>query len=201
MDIERRVVPVAVAGIELRASEDGKRFGISGMGAVINSLSEDLGGFKERNSEGSFSAALKGSDIRGLFNHDSNYVLGRVGKTMSVTADSRGMRYDIPELPESRADVREAIERGDVSGSSYSFTLREGGDRWDEEDGVLIRTILPDGIERIYDTGPVTYPAFRSTAVAQRCRDMVRESVPADVWHVMVAHRRRELDLLEQACR
>ncbi len=200
MDIERRVVPALVSGIEIRAHEDGK-FGIRGLGAVVNALSEDLGGFKERNSEGSFDDAIGVSDIRGLFNHDPNYVLGRMGHTMSVTADSRGMHYDIPELPSSRMDVREAIERRDVEGSSYSFTLREGGDRWDEEDGILVRTILPGGIAEIYDLGPVTFPAFRSTSVAKRCLDMVRESVPADVWQAMVAHRRRQMDLVEACSR
>lgn len=200
MDMERRVVPADVSGIEIRASDGGK-FGIRGMGAVIGSLSENLGGFREINAEGAFDEAIRVSDIRGLFNHDPNYVLGRMGRTMTVSTDARGMHYDIPELPAARADVREAIERRDVEGSSYSFTLRDGGDQWDEEDGVLIRTILPGGVSRIYDLGPVTFPAFRSTSVAKRCLDMVRESVSEPEWQAIVEHRRREMDLIEAALR
>lgn len=200
MDFNRRVIPADVAGIELRAGEDGK-FGIRGAGAVIGPLSQDLGGFKERNAEGAFDDALQVSDIRGLFNHDPNYVLGRMGRTMRVSTDANGMYYDIPELPASRADVLEVIERKEVEGSSYSFTLREGGDRWDEENGVLVRTVLPGGVARIYDMGPVTFPAFRSTTVSKRCLDIVREHVGEEVWAVMHAHRRRKLDLMEQAIR
>jgi hypothetical protein len=197
MEIERRFISSEVAGIEVRASEDGK-FGIRGLGAVIGAFSEDLGGFKERNAEGAFDEAIKVSDIRGLFNHDPNYVLGRMGRTMRVSADARGMHYDIPELPASRADVREAIERRDVEGSSYSFTLREGGDRWDEEDNMLVRTILPGGVARIYDLGPVTFPAFRATTVAKRCAEMVRDAFGADeAWRATHAHRRRRMDLIE----
>lgn len=195
-NFERRFITAETAGIELRTGDDGS-FGIRGIGAVIGPLSQDLGGFKERNAEGAFDEALKTSDVRGLFNHDPNYVLGRMGKTMRVSADERGMHYDIPSLPESRADVREAIERGDVEGSSYSFTLREGGDRWDEEDGVLVRTILPGGVARIYDLGPVTFPAFRSTTVSKRALDVVREGISEDEWVAMHAARRRKLDLLE----
>lgn len=194
MDIERRVLPVAVGAIELRAVEGGK-FGLRGSGAVIGPLSEDLGGFRERNAEGAFDEAIKVSDIRGLFNHDPNYVLGRMGSTMRVSTDANGMYYDIPELPSSRADVREAIERKDVEGSSYSFTLREGGDVWEEQDGVLVRTILPGGVARIYDMGPVTFPAFRATTVSKRCLDHVREAVGPEQWQIMAEHRRRRLDL------
>lgn len=200
MDIERRVIPASVAGIEVRAREDGK-VGIRGMGAVVGALSEDLGGFKERNAEGAFDDAIKVSDIRGLFNHDPNYVLGRMGTTMRVSTDARGMHYDIPELPASRADVREAIERRDVEGSSYSFVLREGGDRYDEEDGVLVRTILPGGVARIYDVGPVTFPAYRSTDVSKRCMDMVRESMGEPAWAYRMRNLRRAVDLQAAAHR
>ena len=194
MEMERRFLTLESNDIELRKAEDGA-IGIRGKGAVIGPLSVDLGGFRERNSEGAFDDAIEASDIRGLFNHDANYVLGRMGRTMKVSADSRGMFYDIAELPASRADVAEAIERGDVTGSSYSFTLKEGGARYDEEDGVLIRTILPGGVSRIFDMGPVTFPAFPDATVSKRCEDVIREFLGETDYRHLLDLRRRRMDL------
>jgi uncharacterized protein len=166
-DIERRFIPHAEVRAERR--EDG-RIGISGTAAVVESLSVDMFGFREKIAPGAFDKALAVSDVRGLFNHDANMILGRTKSgTMRVWVDADGLRYEIQELPESRADVAEAIQRGDVDGNSFSFTVAE--DVWEyRDDGTAIRTITEFG--ELYDVGPVTYPAYPATRVSARALEM-----------------------------
>lgn len=170
-EIERRFIPRGAGEVRASKREDGK-IGIVGTAAVTDSLSEVLWGFREKIAPGAFDQALKGSDVRGLFNHDPNYVLGRVKSgTMTLRADARGLHYEIAELPESRADVAEAIQRGDVDGNSFAFTVAK--DEWEyPSDGKspAIRTITE--IEELFDVGPVTYPAYPQTTVSARAKEM-----------------------------
>jgi hypothetical protein len=43
------------------------------------------------------------------------------GRTLALTVDGIDLDY-VAELPESRMDVYESVERGDISGSSFAFT-------------------------------------------------------------------------------
>lgn len=106
------------------------------------------------------------AEIAGLFNHDSNLVLGRVGAGTMVLEDNPpvGVRYTIDAPDTSYAnDLRVSMERGDVYQSSFAFRLARQGDEWheDEESGMLIRTIIK--FSRLYDMSPVTYPAYPAT--------------------------------------
>ena len=181
MEREVRYLPLGASGIEVRKAENGA-VGIRGTASVTRSVSEDLGGFTEEIEPGAYEKALERSDVRGLFNHDPNYVLGRSNRTMRVSADVDGMHYDIPQLPKARADVLEAIERGDVDGNSFSFTVGEGGDKWTTRNGKPHRVIT--AFEEIFDVGPVTFPAYADTVVSARSRDMARRMAndppPAD---------------------
>lgn len=179
-EIERRFIPRGAGEVRASKRDDGK-VGIVGTAAVTDSLSEVLWGFREKIATGAFDKALKNSDVRGLFNHDPNYVLGRVKSgTMTLRADDKGLHYEIAELPESRADVAEAIQRGDVDGNSFAFTVAK--DEWEyPSDGKspAIRTITE--IEELFDVGPVTYPAYPATTVSARAKEMAekREEPPA----------------------
>jgi phage head maturation protease len=73
--MERRVIHTSLA-IEYRDAEAGEGPMITGHAAVVNKWSEDLGGFREKISRGAFGDRL-GDDVRALFNHDENIVLGR----------------------------------------------------------------------------------------------------------------------------
>lgn len=166
MELEKRITQ---AGCELRAKseEDGGAV-IEGYAAVFNSLSEDLGGWFERIQPGSFKDAL-GDDVRALFNHDPNLILGRsTSGTLELEEDSKGLKYKI-KMPKTRtaADLVESINRGDVSQSSFAFMVRAGGQNWVEEDGKLVRVLTS---VRLYDVSPVTYPAYlgTDTSVAKR---------------------------------
>lgn len=81
---------------EVRAEQQGEQpTRIIGYGSVFNSRSEPLWGFREIIKAGAFDDVL-GDDIRGLFNHDPNFILGRSASgTLSVSVDDKGLRYDI----------------------------------------------------------------------------------------------------------
>lgn len=112
------------------------------------------------------------SDVRVLLNHDPNQILGRTAaKTARVGVDNVGLWYEV-ELPDSPngQNARVAIERGDITQSSWGFMLRytkdSNGDRWEKKDGKEHR-ILTD-VKAVFDASPVTFPANPDTTVAKR---------------------------------
>ena len=165
-DLERRVFAVEGLKIEKR---DGKPPIISGHAAVFNSMSDDLGGFREQVMAGAFAEAIEKDDIRALFNHDSNYILGRNrAGTLRLSEDTRGLAIEIdaPDTQTIRDLVVAPIERGDVTGMSFGFSVRPGGQDWaKDDDGRVIRTLKK---LRLFDVSPVVYPAYPATDVAVR---------------------------------
>jgi HK97 family phage prohead protease len=156
--------------IESRA--DG-RAAIIGYAAVYNRLSLDLGGFQEEIMPGAFDKILnrqrgKG-DVVALFNHDSNIVLGRTSSgTLELSSDDKGLRYVVTP-PVSRADVLELIQRRDVRGSSFAFTVDAKGEGFRTgEDGKAIRQIRE--VSGLYDVGPVLVPAYPATSASVAMR-------------------------------
>ena len=143
---------------ETRIEADKEARTITGYAAIYNSDSEDLGGFIERMSKGSFDGRLQ-DDVRVLFNHDNNLVLGRtISGTATLEVDEKGLRYTC-QLPDTSyaKDLIELMERGDVTQSSFAFTIED--ESWEERaDGMLIRTVKKVG--QLYDVSPVTYPAY-----------------------------------------
>lgn len=134
----------------------------------------------ERIMAGAFDGALsRGDDVRALFNHDANMVLGRVAAgTLRLSADDHGLAYEI-DAAETRVagDVLSHVERGDVTGSSFSFTIPPGGERWRDEIGADGRTVSIREVLTaiIYDVGPVTFPAYSATVAAKRYREQVAD--------------------------
>ena len=193
-NMERRFVPLEK--LELRQDDDGA-MSISGMAAVIGQESEDLGGFTEIIEEGAFDAAIEASDVRALYNHDSNYLLGRTASgTLRIEARSDGLFYEVPDLPPSRRDVYELIERGDVTGNSFAFTVEE--DRWEQrDDGRQVRYITQ--VRELFDVGPVVYPAYSQTVVSARALERAKASAPeARNDHPRVKHAKRRVELEDQ---
>ncbi len=96
---------------------------ILGYGSVFNSRSEPLWGFREIIKPGAFDDVLN-DDVRGLFNHDPNFILGRsAAGTLSLSVDERGLRYDItaPDTQTIRDLVLAPMMRGDINQSSFAF--------------------------------------------------------------------------------
>jgi uncharacterized protein len=167
-NVEVRSLPMSHAQLRVSRAE-GKTPKIVGYAAVFNSLSENLGGFREIIAPGAFDEALKKSDVRALINHDMNLLMGRTSSgTLTLSADETGLRMDIdPPDSEMARHYIANIERGDMTGSSFSFTTEPDGDDWDEDaDGRVVRTVRAVG--DLYDVGPVVFPAYLDTSVAMR---------------------------------
>ena len=104
---------------------------IGGYAAVFDSESYSVGNFVEKISKNAFEKSIKRDDIRALFNHDPNYVLGRVkSKTLVLSEDDKGLRYRV-EPPETQwaKDLLVSIKRGDVSQNSFGFEIVK--ERWE----------------------------------------------------------------------
>jgi hypothetical protein len=149
---------------EMRA--DGETKKIYGYSAVFNELSEDLGGFREKISPGAFRKTIKKDDIRALFNHDPNYVLGRnINGTLKLKEDEKGLKVEI-EPPDTQwaRDLLVSISRGDINQMSFGFLVEI--EEWDNSDKKCpIRTQIET---RLFDVSPVTFPAYLQTQVGVR---------------------------------
>lgn len=166
--MERETRSFTVEGLKIEKRDD-KTARLIGHAAVFSQLSEDLGGFREQIAPGAFADAIKADDVRALFNHDSNYVLGRTGSgTLRLSEDVRGLaiEIDLPDTQTIRDLVAAPIERGDVSQMSFGFSVRPGGQDWAKDDaGQVVRTLKR---VRLFDVSPVTFPAYRQTDIAMR---------------------------------
>ncbi|MDP6077926.1 MAG: HK97 family phage prohead protease, partial [Acidimicrobiales bacterium] len=162
MTFERRT---ATEGVELR--EEGETLTAFGYASVFDQMSQNLGGFLERVAPGTFRSTLKQADVRALFNHEPDHLLGRSGAgTLRMEEDDKGLRYEI-DLPATTLghDVAALLRRGDISGSSFGF--RTIADEWGEtEDGYPLRTLTEVALR---DVGPCSFPAYEASEASLRC--------------------------------
>ena len=153
---------------------------IYGYAALFNSMSEEMWGFREVIDPGAFSETDV-SDVRALFNHDNNLLLARTSSgTLSIEVDENGLRYEF-EAPKTSygKDLVELMKRGDVTQSSFGFTIDREGEYWEQREGELpVRHITR--IKKLYDVSPVTYPAYPDTTVAVRSLEQFRKQFDAE---------------------
>jgi HK97 family phage prohead protease len=168
MKQERRTI---TGTVHARAIGDGMPKEIGGIAAVVNSVT-DLGYFEEVITPGAFDYALSREyDIRCLFNHEAELILGRTkADTCNVFVNADGnLEYTwIPdyENPTHMSVVR-SIMRGDITQSSFAFTIKE--QTWADsiKYGTMgKRTITM--IDELFDVSPVTYPAYSETEADAR---------------------------------
>lgn len=176
-EIETRRIALAGAELELRA--DGQADGakapmIVGYASVFDSLSEDLGGFREIVKPGAFTRSLRdGADVRALVDHDPSRILGRSSAgTLRMQVNAKGLRVEIdpPDTTTGR-DILTSINRGDVDGMSFAF--RTVLDEWRMEGPVVIRELLDVDL---VDASVVTFPAYPATEVGVRSLEAYRKA-------------------------
>lgn len=165
-DLEYR----SCAEMEFRAEGDAVKVG--GYAAVFNSLSEDLGGFREVIRRGAFTHTIaQGADVRFLINHDGMPLARTKSGTLRLAEDDRGLRIDAT-LDPTDPDVQRLIpkmRRGDVSQMSFGFRTQK--DAWRQEGADQIRELHAVDL---FDVSAVTYPAYQATDVALRSLEAIK---------------------------
>lgn len=190
----------ALSNIEIRSEDDTPK--MTGHAAVFDSLSEDLGYFREKIAHGAFSKTIQEADVRALWNHDSNYVLGRTKSgTLKLWEDERGLAVEItPPDTQWAKDLLTSMKRGDVDQMSFGFQVVK--DDWEETADGLVRTLRE---VKLFDVSPVTYPAYPATDIyARSLVDILQSYLSKEDEPLLTEHSadiellRKKLDLLEK---
>ena len=150
------------ADFELRESKKGST--IVGYAAVFNTETQ-IGNFREQIAPEAFNRALTESpDVVALLNHDRNYVLGRTtSDTLKLSVDERGLKYELKLGNQSYAkDLAESMRRGDISQSSFAFTIER--ESWEDD----LRTV--EEVRGLYDVSVVTVPAYAEASATIRAK-------------------------------
>lgn len=161
---------------EFRVSDPDQPTTIQGYAAVFDSPG-DAFYWTEVLDPHCFDAVIASNpDVRALFNHNPDYVLGRTtAGTLSLAIDARGLSYVVnPPDTQLANDLIVSMRRKDVTGSSFGFVVSR--DQWtDNPDGTVTRRILE--INQLLDVSPVTYPAYDAANSTVRS---LPESMPAE---------------------
>lgn len=174
--VERRFIPVEAAMLRVAPVENGLGK-TEGYIAQYNVWSPVYFDFRERIAPGFFDEALARDDIRHLRDHQGTMILGRnKAGTVTYRSDDKGLWHESP-LPDTSyaRDLAVSMDRGDVTGASFAFSLPEdgSGDTWEKgTDGVMERTLVRAA--KIFDTSIVTFPWYADTEVAHRSLDAWR---------------------------
>jgi HK97 family phage prohead protease len=167
---------------EFEVREDGEGMTLTGYAARFNEPSEPLP-FIERIKPGAFKRSINSrNDIKLLWNHNTDMVLGstRAG-TLTLKEDEVGLRV-IASLPDTTygRDAKVSIQRGDVTGFSFGFTVPAGGDSWSADGSE--RTLKSVRLMEV-STG-VAFPAYPSTNGTAQVRGLdkvaERNNIDAD---------------------
>lgn len=156
--IETRCLPTSEVRIDDTASPK-----IIGYAAKFDTWADIGGWFRESVKKGAFAKTIKENDIRALWNHNADYVLGRnKAGTLRLSEDSKGLEYEIKPPKTSWAnDLMESMRRNDVTQSSFGFTVNKQDINYETDERVLLDVTL-------FDISPVTYPAYPTTTADVR---------------------------------
>lgn len=173
MKIERR----ALEGLEVKSRT------IIGRPVVYNSRSEDLGGFVEVIAPHAFRESM-GRDIRALIEHDPSKLIGRTSSgTLRVKEDSQGILVEIdPPNTRTADELLESIQRKDISGMSFGFSVPPGGDHWDVEQAPALRTV---NAALLHEVTITALPAYKATDVSIAMRSLEQHQGEKPVDHTL----------------
>ena len=200
--IESRETRPVARLVEYRA-DDGDAVYATGYAAVFDASTVIGGSFHERVEPGAFD--LDGADdVVALVNHDPSLLLGRTASaTLALAVDDVGLRYTV-RLPGTSCgrDVAELLRRGDLTGSSFAFSVADGGETWTPAtapDELPLRRIEK---VHLHDVSIVTHPAYLRTSVALAAEARAWEPTLRPVVGASPGYYRRRLRqrIVEAAC-
>lgn len=145
---------------------------LAGHAAVFDSLSEDLGGFREKIEPGAFKRTLEEQDtIHSFWSHDSAIPLGATSSgRLNLSEDKQGLAFELDgrRLTPQQLD---AVEAGEMR-MSFGFSVPKGGDDWDDDEEPPVRTLTD---VTLHEVSLVALPAYPDTSVAVRKLEQLRD--------------------------
>lgn len=164
---------------------------------IVYDARTDLGAWDEIIERGALDGAdLK--DVRFLINHNTDMIpLARSrnnneNSTMQLSVDEEGMTIRVDLDTENNAEAKSlysAVERGDLDGMSFMFTV--DADKWDDiESDHPTRTIT--GLGKVFEVSAVTFPAYEQTSITARGLSDALESAKESLENERAAKRARE---------
>ena len=182
---------------EIRANEDETRGNQLEGRAIVYDERTDLGWYDEIIDKGALEKTnLK--DVRFLVNHNTDMIpLARSrnnneNSTLQMTVDGEGMLIRASLDTENNSEAKNlysAVERGDLSGMSFMFTVDE--DHWEDlESEHPTRHIVSIGT--VFEVSAVTFPAYPQTYIENRGLTEALESAKSSLESAKAEARRIE---------
>lgn len=207
-ELERRYVELT-----LRAAGDEQKPVIEGDAAVfgVETVVGRWFPFREMIRAGAFTRVLsENPDVIGAFNHDWNFVLGRTtAGTLTLEQTDKSLRYSIDvNTNDSQAmSVYEKVKRGDVTQSSFAFTVRKEEWTEPEEDSQELPMREITEIGKLYDVGPVPFAQYPEASAQARSQEQtfLQQRFPqaasgdAEEQRARQQARRRRIELVERS--
>jgi HK97 family phage prohead protease len=141
-----------------------------GYASVFNQEAEIFGLWREKVAPGAFKRTIAQADIRALWNHNTDLVLGRNKAnppTLSLKEDDHGLKVEIiPPDTQAGRDAVTSIKRGDVSQMSISFQIVK--QEWFTPDDKKVLPLRTISEMKLFEVSPVTFPAFEQTTISAR---------------------------------
>jgi hypothetical protein len=198
--LERRFIAT-----EVRAEKEGDKKILTGYAAKFNTLSDNLGGFREAIKPGAFSKSIKEKDdVKMLVNHDPSLIVGRTGANLDLKEDGTGLRFRVA-LPDTSVanDLHENVRAGVMNQCSFGFIPRseswtnmrdggyadvsgDGGNQGFEDKKAIVRELHDVMLK---DVSAVTSPAYPDTELKARegkltaleIRSLFPDGIPEEV--------------------
>lgn len=152
---------------DIRTNEELDDPVVEGLFVVYDSPYQVCEGGTESIARGALTEALSG-DIRALYNHNTDLVLGRTSAGTLTLEDTDAGLYgsiQINRHDSAAMDAYARIKRGDITGASFGFDI-EKETRTVKEDGSVHWTI--EKISPLYEISPCVFPAYEATAIQAR---------------------------------
>lgn len=172
------------------SSEGRVLYGHAAVTGQWTDLEDFVGPYREQVAPGAFKKTLKerGGPVV-MFNHGRDSATGQkpLGETTVAREDDQGLYIEAALFDTHYVrELLPALEAGTIDGMSFMFDIV--AEQWtyasDSESGKDERTIQE---VRLYEAGPVVFPAYEQTDVGIRShvdRTLVEQLTPADLRHL-----------------